>query len=292
MSRVYIWIAVVMVLFSTNIAFAESFTGICTGVSEGDIIVVKHNDKECLVRIDCIDAPEMTQEFGEAAKQFTTDLLFNKEVWIDVRRPDKNNRLMSKVKLRDKDAALEIVKAGYAWYVDKFHKDREIEAAEKDAREKKTGLWSQSNPVAPWNYRRASSGIVPIGTSPQEAAANTARKDMQPSVKVLKSRKYVANTDFIRTEALVANTGKVPVKNVQVTCMFNNFFGQSFSKDTKSIGIIQPGEQVVVTFFSMVMAQSKGFDTLSDTLTVVVGEGSVKQLVDVRVEFYISCDEM
>ncbi|MGV8120179.1 MAG: thermonuclease family protein [Candidatus Xenobiia bacterium LiM19] len=148
------WILAALFIITLQCVYAESFTGTCTRIIEGDIIAVNRGGSEFIIRIDCIDCPELDQEFGEEARKFTTDLLLNKEVWIDVRRPDKNKRLMARVKACDKDAALEIVKAGYAWYFDKLYKDTTLSVSEKEAREKKRGLWSSDNPVAPWEHRQ------------------------------------------------------------------------------------------------------------------------------------------
>jgi len=146
--------ALMVISIIPHFAAAESFTGRCTGVLEGDIIVVSRGGCEYTVRIDCIDCPELDQEFGSEARQFTSELLLDKEVWVDVRRPDKSRRLMSRVKVGDKDAAVEIARAGYGWYFDRLHKDSSIAASEKEAREKKTGLWASRNPTAPWEFRQ------------------------------------------------------------------------------------------------------------------------------------------
>jgi len=74
---------------------------------------------------------------------------------------------------------------------------------------------------------------------------------------------------------------------VSVICSFLNFFGEPFSSDKSYVGNLKPGETKMVTFFSMVRAESKGLDTLSDTLTVITEENGIKKLVDVKVEFKV-----
>ncbi len=52
---------------------------------------------------------------------------------------------------------LEQVKAGYAWaytqYLDRPYAS-EFYNAEKEAREKKRGLWQEANPKPPWEWRK------------------------------------------------------------------------------------------------------------------------------------------
>lgn len=54
----------------------------------------------------------------------------------------------------NKDVSLEMIKAGFAWHFEKYDDSSEYEKAEKEAREKKRGLWVDSKPIAPWDYRK------------------------------------------------------------------------------------------------------------------------------------------
>jgi endonuclease YncB( thermonuclease family) len=61
------------------------------------------------------------------------------------------------VYLNGKNINLEQVKAGFAWAYAQFL-DRpyasEFYNAEKEARKKKLGLWKESNPMPPWEWRK------------------------------------------------------------------------------------------------------------------------------------------
>ncbi len=48
----------------------------------------------------------------------------------------------------------ELLRQGMAWHYKYFNKDEELAELEQEAREKKIGLWSQPNPIAPWDFRR------------------------------------------------------------------------------------------------------------------------------------------
>jgi endonuclease YncB( thermonuclease family) len=47
----------------------------------------------------------------------------------------------------------QLLKLGMAWHYRQFNKDEELERLEIEARQKKIGLWSQPNFLAPWDWR-------------------------------------------------------------------------------------------------------------------------------------------
>ena len=77
------------------------FTGKVVGVSDGDTISVMHNGKAERIRLSGIDCPEKGQAFGQRAKQFTSALVFGKEVTVAVQDSDKYGRTIGEVKLLD-----------------------------------------------------------------------------------------------------------------------------------------------------------------------------------------------
>jgi len=48
---------------------------------------------------------------------------------------------------------LEMVRQGLAWHFTKYSKDEMLAEAERKAREAKRGLWSDPEPVPPWDHR-------------------------------------------------------------------------------------------------------------------------------------------
>jgi endonuclease YncB( thermonuclease family) len=61
----------------------ETFTGKCIGVSDGDSITVMKAGRAEKIRLEGIDCPELGQDFGNRAKQFTSALVFGKEVQVN-----------------------------------------------------------------------------------------------------------------------------------------------------------------------------------------------------------------
>ncbi|MGD9563423.1 MAG: thermonuclease family protein [Pyrinomonadaceae bacterium] len=138
-----------------------AFTGRVTAVSEGDVIVVADAaGKQHKVRLAAIDAPEMGQEYGAAAKNFLIGLVLNQPVTVVGRRRDDDGRLVAQVFLLGRDVSYSMLWAGLAWHdkdagVDQTKDDRKQYAkGEKFARDIKNNIWSQSKPVPPWDFRK------------------------------------------------------------------------------------------------------------------------------------------
>ena len=108
---------------------------------------------------DGIDCPELGQDFGRRAKQFTSDLLFDRTVDVQPRSLDRYGRTVARIQLQDRDASVEIVRAGYAWHFLRYSSDPVLAAAESAARAAHRGLWAQGQPVPPWDFR---AGLAPV----------------------------------------------------------------------------------------------------------------------------------
>lgn len=131
------------------------FTGKVVGVSDGDTISVMHNGKAERTRLSGIDCPEKGQPFGQRAKQFTSELVFGKEVTVTVLDTDRYGRTVGEVKLLDGQVLnQELVKAGLAWWYRQYApKDATLEHLETEAKSAKRGVWADPHPVPPWEWR-------------------------------------------------------------------------------------------------------------------------------------------
>ena len=134
------------------------------GVTDGDTVTVLWNSRPRRVRLDGIDAPELTQAYGAQAKKYTSSLCLGKTVRLVVPDKDKDRPgqvtgsiMLSRGRWLHQDRWLdqEIVKAGYAWW-DRQNapKNTKLPVHEAAARKAKRGLWAGAKPVAPWDYRR------------------------------------------------------------------------------------------------------------------------------------------
>jgi len=131
----------------------KPFVGKVVSVADGDTISVLYDGVKFPIRLETIDAPEMTQAYGAQAKKALEGKIAGKEVNIVWKSKDKYGRIRGEVFLEDRRLCLEMVAEGYAWHYLKYSKDPQLATAEKEAREAKRGLWSEANPTPPWEYR-------------------------------------------------------------------------------------------------------------------------------------------
>jgi endonuclease YncB( thermonuclease family) len=128
--------------------------GQVVAVLDGDTISFRETGKPPEdIRLGQIDAPERGQSFGQQARESLSALVHGKWVNIDVMGDDRHGRSLGKIRLDGADINLEQVKRGMAWVDLKQAKDSVYEQAERLARSAHIGLWSQPNPLPPWEYR-------------------------------------------------------------------------------------------------------------------------------------------
>ena len=98
--------------------------------------------------------PEKGQDFGQRAKQFTSDMAFGKDAVVEVRDVDRYGRLVARVAVDGEDLSLALVRSGLAWHYTKYSRDPKLTEAEMPAKSAKVGLWSRSDPIPPWEFRQ------------------------------------------------------------------------------------------------------------------------------------------
>jgi micrococcal nuclease len=131
-----------------------TLTGKVVGVKDGDTVEILSNGKHIVIRLMGIDCPEKRQAFGQKAKQFTSDLCFNKEVRVISHGKDRYGRILGDIYLLDGVFVnKEIIQEGFAWHYKKYSSDTIFSNLEKSAREKRIGIWS-GNPIPPWDFRK------------------------------------------------------------------------------------------------------------------------------------------
>jgi endonuclease YncB( thermonuclease family) len=150
----------VLFLAFTHSATAETISGRVVGVADGDTITVLDSTKtQHKIRLAGIDAPEKAQPFGQVSKKHLSNLVFNKDVTLDCGKTDKYRREVCVVMVNGKDANQAQVASGMAWWYRQYQKEQtaqqiaEYDAAEVKARSDKVGLWSDAEPVPPWEWR-------------------------------------------------------------------------------------------------------------------------------------------
>jgi endonuclease YncB( thermonuclease family) len=154
-----------MALASPLAALSAERYGTVVGISDGDTLTLLDATKtQYRIRLDGIDAPERTQPHGQRARQSLAELAHGRVAHADCPKIDRYGRAVCRVIVDGVDVGLEQIRRGFAWHYTKYaHEqrtaDREKYArAESDARSASIGLWSFSDPIPPWDFRRAPRG--------------------------------------------------------------------------------------------------------------------------------------
>jgi micrococcal nuclease len=165
--------------FSLSLAFlslsfpaiaAQTITGTIVSVGDGDTIRLRTTDKTLTVRLSCIDSPELKQQpYGQATANRLKQLLpVGQSVTLQVVDTDRYGRSVAKVYVGDTSINLALVQEGQAVVYRQYLggcpelRDRLL-SAEASAKRQRLGLWAQTNPVMPWDFRHLGHAAKPYG---------------------------------------------------------------------------------------------------------------------------------
>ena len=130
----------------------EIFTAQVVSIEDGDTLILKSATEGTTVHLAGVDAPELSQPAGPAAREFVRKLAGGRTV--TVRLINVLERL-AHIQVDGNDLGLALVGAGMAWHCPRYTEDRALIAAEGEARREKRGLWRAARPTPPWLYRGA-----------------------------------------------------------------------------------------------------------------------------------------
>jgi endonuclease YncB( thermonuclease family) len=159
-------------IFSFSAEAGEFIQGRVVGVSDGDTItVLDANREQHKIRLSGIDAPEKAQPFGQRSKENLSRLVFDRNVTVEWRKKDRYGRTVGKVMVAESgcrdancpkalDACNAQIDAGMAWWYRQYAREQEpgdahrYEQSELEARTRRIGLWTESQPTPPWDWRK------------------------------------------------------------------------------------------------------------------------------------------
>ena len=166
---------VILLLFFQNPAQAATLSGRVVGVHDGDTLtLLDANRHQTKIRLAEIDTPESAQPYGSRAKQALSDLVFGKDIRVEVREQDRYGRSVGRVYAGSTDVNAAMVAAGAAWVYRQYSHDPELLRLETEARAAGRGLWSlpEAQRTPPWEWRKQQrqGGTQPVA---QRAAPQT-----------------------------------------------------------------------------------------------------------------------
>lgn len=149
---------------------ARLLTGKVVQVVDGDTLeVLDSQDVRHRIRILGIDAPEggkipeHGQPYGSQARDALKELVGAQPVRVVWRKQDSpykghEGRILGDVYV-DNAAGKSVwvnramIDAGLAWHFRHYDQRKELEDAERTARNEKRGLWRDAKPMPPWDFR-------------------------------------------------------------------------------------------------------------------------------------------
>lgn len=154
-------IAIVLTLLAAA-ASAETLTGHVVGIADGDTLtLLDATNTQHKIRLAGIDSPEKGQPFGQVCKKSLSDLAYDRVVEVESSKLDRYGRVIGKVLVNGQDVNLEQVRRGCGWHYKKYQNEQILDdrlsynAAEESARSRRVGLWTDHEPVPPWDWRKA-----------------------------------------------------------------------------------------------------------------------------------------
>lgn len=150
-------LSVLALIWLPLVGHAGNLTGRVVGIQDGDTLTMLVERAQVRVRLTEIDAPESKQAFGNRSKQSLSGLCFGKQATVASSGKDRYGRVLGQVTCAGVDANAEQVRAGMAWVFDRYTRpDSPLYQLQDEARQARRGLWSDPNPVPPWDWRRKS----------------------------------------------------------------------------------------------------------------------------------------
>lgn len=134
----------------------SSWSGKVTHVSDGDTLWVRPQQGGAprSIRLDGIDAPELCQVYGEAARAALVARALGETVQVRVRGHDDFGRALARISLRGQDLGGWLVSQGHAWSYRYRGHDGPYARMEARARNERLGLFRLGQAERPRDFRR------------------------------------------------------------------------------------------------------------------------------------------
>ena len=140
----------------------QEFIAKVIAVLDGDTVLIRRGGRLVKIRLAEIDAPEKAQTFGETSKRSLSDMVMSKQVKVASQAVDQYGRMVAHLSVGGLDVNAEQIRRGMAWEYSNFHSNKTLIALQNEAKQFPRGLWAQSNPTPPWEWRKLHPSIQPV----------------------------------------------------------------------------------------------------------------------------------
>jgi len=158
MWRVLVLLGCLPMMVQAEVYFAE-----VTHVSDGDTLWVKPEGVATprKLRLLGLDAPEICQSGGVAARDALTALVENVRVRVSVKYQDTYERGLARISVNGEDVGARLVASGHAWSNRWHHNQGPYAKQEAQARDQHLGLFAQTQVEMPRDFRKRFGSCYP-----------------------------------------------------------------------------------------------------------------------------------
>ena len=143
-------------LMLSAICPADELYGKVVWIYNGDTFKLKTDNGIFKVKLYGVDAPEDGQTFAPQSKQKLTELIDGKSVSVTQTGIDSHTRVVGIVSNNGECINQKMLEEGMGWWARHLApKSPMFQRAEETAREAKKGLWQETDPIAPWDWKAA-----------------------------------------------------------------------------------------------------------------------------------------
>lgn len=139
---------------------AETLAGRVVNIVDGDTLMLADAGNFVhSIRLLGIDAPELAQDYGQAARTTLSAVAAHQHAAADCRLLDQQRRRLCVVTIGSVDVGLEQIRRGSAWWYPlpgaplSAKEGADYEQAEFIAKIHRAGLWNSKNPMPPRDWR-------------------------------------------------------------------------------------------------------------------------------------------
>jgi endonuclease YncB( thermonuclease family) len=140
--------------------------GVSIDVQDGDSFVLRDDlGNRIRVRLSGIDAPEKSQPYADRSRQHLRDLMRDARIRLEPVKLDVFGRTVARVRVlaedgtSGRDVGLAQIEAGMAWHFKRYRSDQQDQdamryaKAQRQAQADDLGLWRDTSPEPPWDFR-------------------------------------------------------------------------------------------------------------------------------------------
>ena len=156
---------ILLMLIAVDACAGRIVEGVVRAVYDGDtVLLVTREESRLKVRLYGIDAPETAkpgQPFADISKRTLMFKIMGRRVNAEIMDSDQYHRAVAILRYNGRDINRDMVAEGMAWayrqYLHVPYATAYIDAEEL-AHARRKGLWRESNPLPPWEFRHALEG--------------------------------------------------------------------------------------------------------------------------------------